>query len=159
METLEQVLLIVLALMGASVAVAVIGLALIARSIRRLRVPPHAGYFATMHYVPLALVILLDLLDFGLDIFAAPVSWILLDRMGLPNLRNKAVIEALIPFTQPIPTFTLSWLAARLFNIGDEEFARFEQIARRRRGARLPPARRPARRVQIIDADDDEVER
>lgn len=105
--------------MGAALVVALIGLLLMVRQIRRLRVPPRAGFFATMHYIPLTLVVLLDLLDFGLDIFAAPISWIILDRMGLRSLRNKAAIEALIPFTQPIPTFTLSWVAARLLQLGD----------------------------------------
>lgn len=105
--------------MGAAILIALAGLALMVRQIRRLRVPPQAGFFATMHYIPLTLVVLLDLLDFGLDIFAAPVSWVILDRMGLRGLRNKAAIEALIPFTQPIPTFTLSWAAARMFNLGD----------------------------------------
>jgi hypothetical protein len=74
-----------------------------------------------MRYVPLVLVILLDLLDFGLDIFSAPVSWLILDRMGLPNLRNKATIEALIPITGAIPTFTISWFAVRLLNLGDTD--------------------------------------
>ena len=45
--------------------------------------------------------------------------WIALDRMGLPNLRNKATVEALIPFTNVIPTFTVCWFAARLLNLGD----------------------------------------
>jgi hypothetical protein len=107
--------------MGAALVVALVGLALIARRIRELRVPYEAGFFATMRYVPLSLVILLDLLDFALDIFAAPISWIILDRLGLRGLRNKAAIEALIPFTQPIPTFTISWLAARLLNLGDDD--------------------------------------
>lgn len=103
-----------------ALAVATVGLALMWRRIKRLDVPPSAGFFLTMHYVPLPLVILLDLLDFGLDIFAAPVSWIILDRLGLKGLRNKAAIEALIPFTQPIPTFTISWFAARTFDLGED---------------------------------------
>ena len=102
-----------------AVAVAVVGLLLIARSIRRLRIPHEADFFTTMRLVPLPLVILLDLLDLGLDIFAAPIAWILLDRMGLPNLRNKAAVEALIPFSGPIPTFTLAWIAARVLNLGE----------------------------------------
>lgn len=114
-----QLLFWLLIAMGAALVVALIGLLLMVRQIRRLRVPPRAGFFATMHYIPLTLVVLLDLLDFGLDIFAAPISWIILDRMGLRSLRNKAAIEALIPFTQPIPTFTLSWVAARLLQLGD----------------------------------------
>jgi hypothetical protein len=107
--------------MGIALLISLVGLALIARQIRSLRVPSDAGFFATMRYVPLTLVVLLDLLDFALDIFAAPLSWIILDRLGLPALRNKAVIEALIPFTQPIPTFTISWIAARTLNLGDLE--------------------------------------
>lgn len=107
--------------MGVALVIALVGLALIARQIRDLRVPRDAGFFATLRYVPLTLVVLLDLLDFALDIFAAPLSWVILDRLGLRGLRNKAAIEAFIPFTQPIPTFTASWIAARMFNLGDLE--------------------------------------
>lgn len=121
-ESLWNLLSTLLLLMGVAVVVALVGLLLLVRSIRRLRVPPEAGFFTTMRYVPLPLVILLDLLDFGLDIFSAPIMWVVLDRMGLPNLRNKATIEALIPLTNVIPTFTVSWFAARLLNLGDEQW-------------------------------------
>ncbi|HEU4327648.1 MAG TPA: hypothetical protein VFS21_31200 [Roseiflexaceae bacterium] len=121
MDNWQTVVSVLLAVMGASVVVAAGGLLLIARSIRRLNIPREADFFTTMRLVPLALVVLLDLLDFGLDIFSAPVSWIILDRMGLPSLRNRAAIEALIPITGPIPTFTISWVAARLLNLGEPE--------------------------------------
>lgn len=124
MENLGSVLYWLLIAMAVAVVVAAVGLALMWRSIKHLNVPPTAGFFATMHYVPLPLVILLDMLDFGLDIFAAPISWIVLDRLGLKGLRNKAAIEALIPFTQPIPTFTLGWVAARTLNIGEDPVTR-----------------------------------
>ena len=104
--------------MGVSVVIACIGLAALARSIRRLRIPPDADFFTTMRYIPLLLAIVLDLLDFGLDIFSAPIMWIALDRMGLYNLRNKATIEALIPAHQCHPDLYGSWFAARLFNLG-----------------------------------------
>jgi hypothetical protein len=117
-ESLRNILSILLIVMGVSVVVACIGLAAMARSIRRLRIPPDADFFTTMRYIPLPLAIVLDLLDFGLDIFSAPIMWIALDRMGLYNLRNKATIEALIPATNVIPTFTVCWFAARLFNVG-----------------------------------------
>ncbi len=123
-DGIGQFLFWLLVAMGVALLIASIGLALIWRQIRRLHVPAEAGFFATMRYVPLTLVVLLDLLDFGLDIFAAPVSWIVLDRLGLRGLRNKAAIEALIPFTQAVPTFTASWLAARVFGLGDEPFTR-----------------------------------
>lgn len=105
--------------MGVALIIACVGLALIGRSIRNLRVPVDADFFTTLRYVPITLMVLLDLLDFGLDIFAAPISWIVLERLGLRGLRNKAAIEALIPFTQPIPTFTISWIAARTLNLGE----------------------------------------
>ncbi|NOK59051.1 MAG: hypothetical protein GFH27_549349n46 [Chloroflexi bacterium AL-W] len=150
-ESFFDIAIVLAALMGASVFVAVIGLIMLIRSIRRIRVPPNADFFTTMRYVPFALVILLDLLDFGLDMFSAPVMWIFLDRMGLPNLRNKATVEALIPFTGPIPTFTVGWFLARLFNLGIPASRYIEQYAQQRT-SHYPPSTR--RRVNIIDADD-----
>lgn len=106
--------------MGVALVISAVGLALLWRSIKALRIPANAGFFGTLRRVPLVLVVLLDLLDFGLDLFAAPVSWIVLDRLGLKGLRNKAAVEALIPFTQAIPTFTLGWVAARWLELDDE---------------------------------------
>jgi hypothetical protein len=121
MENLGTFLFWLAVAMAVALTIAVVGLALMWRRIKALNVPRTAGFFGTMHYIPLPLVILLDLLDFGLDIFAAPVSWLVLDRLGLMGLRNKAALEALIPFTQPIPTFTLGWIAARTLHLGDDE--------------------------------------
>jgi len=119
MGNLGELLQWLLIAMGVALALAAVGLALIWRKVRQLRVPPDADFFTTMRYIPFLLVVLLDLLDFGLDIFAAPISWLVLDQLGLRGLRNKAAIEALIPFTQPIPTFTLGWVAARTLNLGE----------------------------------------
>lgn len=119
METFGGLLQWLLIAMGVALAIAIVGLALIWRSVKRLNVPPDADFFTTMRHIPLLLAILLDLLDFGLDILAAPVSWVVLDRLGLKGLRNKAALEAFIPFTQPIPTFTVSWVAARALNLGE----------------------------------------
>lgn len=143
--------IILVAFMGASVFIAVLGLMALIRSIRRIQVPPDADFFTTMRYIPLTLVILLDLLDFGLDVLSAPVMWIFLDRMGLPNLRNKATVEAIIPFTGPIPTFTVGWILARLLNLGTHETRYIEQYARQRSTQHPSSARR---RVNVIDADD-----
>jgi hypothetical protein len=155
-ESLRSILTILLFVMGASAAVAVIGLVALVRSVRRLRIPPDADFFTTMRYIPLSLVIVLDLLDFGLDIFSAPIIWIALDQMGLHNLRNKATIEAIIPFTNVIPTFTVSWFAARLLNLGEPPW-----LYEGDWGARSPralPRRSPAagsrRAPTIIDMDD-----
>jgi hypothetical protein len=61
---------------------------------------------------------LLDLLDLALDVFSAPITWIVLDRMGLRGLRDTAAVEGLLPFTGPIPLLTISWLLARTMGMG-----------------------------------------
>ncbi len=154
-ETLVQLGFIVLLVMAASVVVALAGLALLFRSIRNIRVPPDADFFTTMHFVPLILVVLLDLLDLGLDVFAAPISWIALDRMGLRGLRNKAAIEALIPFTGPIPTFTIAWILARLLNLGEPLRQPYARSRPARSSLQSPPLETPVQRrsPQIIDVD------
>jgi hypothetical protein len=68
--------------------------------------------------VPLSLVVILDLLDFGLDVFATPITWVVLSRYRLNALRNVAAVEDLIPGTQIIPTMTLCWLAVRVLGLG-----------------------------------------
>lgn len=142
--------------MAICLVVAVVGLLLIVRQIRQLRVPRDADFFTTMRYVPFTLVVFLDLLDFGLDIFSAPISWIILDRMGLPNLRNKAALEAIIPITNVIPTFMLSWIAARVLNLGDPPDPYRADYGRRRMLDRDAQPYSPAaqRRRRTIDMDD-----
>ena len=88
------------------------------RKLRRIRLPADADFFTAVRAVPLSLVIGLDLLDLALDVFSAPIMWVILNRTGLQALRNTAAIEALIPVTGPIPTLTIAWGAARLFNLG-----------------------------------------
>ena len=107
--------LIVAAWIGASLVVATIIFFLFVRKLRRLDIPPNAGFAETLLYTPFIVVVFIDLLDWGLDILAAPVVWVVLDRLGLRALRNVSAIEALIPFTQPIPTLTASWIWVRLF--------------------------------------------
>ncbi len=85
----------------------------------RLRVPPKADFFTTVRAVPLSLVVGLDLLDLALDVLSAPIIWMILSRFGLQALRNVATVEALIPISGPVPTLTLAWLAARIFNLGE----------------------------------------
>lgn len=111
-----QVLLSVLLI---SVVLGAVLLALVYRSLRRIKVPPNADFFTTVRAVPLGLVVGLDLLDLGLDVLATPIVWVILSRFRLQALRNVAAVEALIPFTQPIPTLTLAWVAARMLNLGD----------------------------------------
>jgi hypothetical protein len=117
-DTIATFLQYLLLAMAIALVLGLLGLGLMYRSIRRLRVPENADYFTTLRYIPLPLAVVLDLLDFGLDMLAAPVAWVVLDRLRLRGLRNKAAVEALIPFTQAIPTFTLSWVLARMLDLG-----------------------------------------
>jgi len=85
---------------------------------KRLRVPPGADFFTTVRAVPLPLLVGLDLLDLGLDVFSAPIIWFILNRLKLQKLRNVATVEALIPISAPIPTLTIAWILARFFGFG-----------------------------------------
>jgi hypothetical protein len=84
--------------------------------VRRFHLPDEAGLRQALRAAPLAVVVLLDVLDFGFDILAAPLSWTLLGYLGLGPLRALTVIEALIPGTQLLPTMTLAWLGVRLLD-------------------------------------------
>jgi hypothetical protein len=106
---------------------------------KRLRVPAGADFFTTVRNVPLPLLIGLDLLDLGLDVFSAPIIWFILNRLKLQKLRNVATVEALIPFSAPIPTLTIAWLLARFFGFGrshDPSVIETEQVAPGRYEAR-----------------------
>ena len=109
--------IVAVVLVGAA-GLGLIGLVLIHRSLRRLRVPPDADFATTLRLVPMSLVIVLDLLDLGLDIFAAPLVWLVLSRYRLHALRNVAAFEALVPFTQVLPTLTAAWVLVRVLGLG-----------------------------------------
>jgi len=136
-EDLRTIGLILAASMGVSLALAAVLFVLVIRKLRRLNVPPDAGFGETLLYVPFLLVLFIDLLDWGLDVLSAPVSWILLDRLGLRALRNVSTIEALIPFTQFIPLLTLSWIWVRLFG---HDYPPFDE------GSAVPPRKAGRRR-------------
>lgn len=87
------------------------------RRVKQVDVPKNAGFTDTMAVVPISIVVAIDLLDLGLDILAAPISWLILDRLGLKALRGMAVVEALIPLTQPIPTLTIAWVLVNVFGV------------------------------------------
>ncbi len=115
---LVDLLKILAALMLIALVLSAVALYAAVRKLRRIRVPANADFFTAIRAVPLVLVVGLDLLDFALDVFSAPIMWVLLNRTGLQALRNTAAIEALIPITGPIPTMTIAWFAARLFHLG-----------------------------------------
>ena|ERR1700687_1383399 len=100
------------------VTLAAAALYLAYRKLRRIRIASDSDFFTTVRAVPLALVVGLDLLDIGLDVFSTPITWLLLDRLGLKALRNVATIKAVIPIGDMIPALTLAWLAARFFKLG-----------------------------------------
>ncbi|MCP5101084.1 MAG: hypothetical protein GY943_36500 [Chloroflexi bacterium] len=104
-----------LAAMGISLGLALLLFLIVLRQIKKIDVPPDAGFKETLQHTPFLVVVFIDLLDLGLDVLAAPAVWVMLDRWGLKALRNVSTIEALIPFTQVIPTLTASWFWARLF--------------------------------------------
>ena len=92
-------------------------LLIFALRLRRIEIPANATFAETLHYTPLIVVMAIDLLDLALDVLAAPLSWAILDRLGLKALRGVAAVEALIPGTQIIPTLTICWFGVRLFGI------------------------------------------
>ncbi len=115
LKTLLQIMGVI-ALVAVILAAVILATAM--RKLRKIRLPPDADFFTAVRAVPLSLVVGLDLLDLGLDVFSTPIIWWLLNRTGLQALRNVASFEALIPVTGPIPTLTLAWIASRLFNLG-----------------------------------------
>ena len=81
--------------------------------IRRIDLPPGADFLTALRATPLIVVIVLDLLDFSLDIFSTPITWAVLTYLRLAPLRLVAVVKDLIPVTNLIPLMTLCWLYAR----------------------------------------------
>ncbi len=103
----------ILAFMGVSLLLAMLLLGFILWRVKRINLPPNATFMTALRATPLSVVIFLDLLDFGLDIFGAPVAWVVLSRLGLAPLRGVTMVEQLLPGTQVIPLMTLAWLVAR----------------------------------------------
>jgi hypothetical protein len=108
-----QLLTTVLWIMGTALALALPLLAWVIWRVRRIKLPAGADFFTALRHTPFVVVVLLDLLDLGLDFLSAPIAWVLLTRLGLAPLRGVTIIEELIPGTQIIPTMTLAWVAVR----------------------------------------------
>ena len=115
---LETILTWMFGIMVGALLLAGVALFLAIAKLRKIRLPADADFFTAIRAVPFSLVVGLDLLDLGLDSLSAPIIWFILNRTGLQSLRNVASFEAFIPFTGPIPTLTLAWLAARYLNLG-----------------------------------------
>ena len=113
-EFLQNFGLVLLGVMGVAGILALLLLLIIIVQVRRIHVPPNAGFAETLLYTPFLVVLFLDVLDLALDFLSAPIAWIVLDRLGLKALRGFATVESFVPFTQMIPTMTMSWIGARL---------------------------------------------
>ncbi len=112
-DFLQQLGIFIATAMAVSFILGMLLLLLVVRVIKRIDVPDGSDFTETLLYTPLVVVITIDLLDFALDIMSAPLSWAILDRLGLKALRGVAAVEGLLPFTQFIPTMTLCWFGAR----------------------------------------------
>ena len=106
-----------LIVMGSALVLALLLFGFVVRQVRKINVPPNAGFGETLLHTPFVVVLFIDLLDLGLDFLAAPFAWVLLDRWGLKALRNVSAVEAIIPFTQAIPTLTIAWIWVRIFGV------------------------------------------
>jgi hypothetical protein len=125
LDPLQSIGVTIFATMVICLLLAMLLFFVVIRQLKRINVPNDAGFSETLLYTPFLVVVFIDLLDFALDILAAPFSWAILDRLGLKALRNVSAFEALLPFTQFIPTMTLAWFAARVFG---PRFDTIEQI-------------------------------
>ena len=104
-----------LALMGGAVVIGGLLLAWVLWRVKRVELPPEADFVTALRFTPFIIVVILDLLDFGLDFLSVPIAWTLLGRLGLAPLRGVTILEELIPGTQLLPTMTAAWVLARLF--------------------------------------------
>jgi hypothetical protein len=110
---LSSLLGVVLIVMASALVLTILFLIWILWRIKRIELPFNAGFVTALRATPLSVVIVLDLLDLSLDIFSAPITWILLGRLGLTPLRTIAVIKDLIPFDGMIPAMTIAWVLVR----------------------------------------------
>ncbi len=119
LSTIESVrlgdALIVLAICMATALIAAIALLVVAaRQIARIEIPEEADFFETLQHIPITVPLALDLLDLVFDFFSAPISWVILELLGLQSLQMVTIFESLIPGTQVIPTMTIAWFIARM---------------------------------------------
>ena len=113
-EFLARFALIYLILLSISLAAAGALLAMAVLQLRRIHLPPDADFVTALRATPLAVVLVLDLLDLTLEFLSIPIAWVLLSALGLGPLRLVTAVEAFIPGTQAIPTMTLAWFGVRL---------------------------------------------
>jgi hypothetical protein len=111
----EDVLIILGILIAIGLILSMLLAAWVFSTIRRIHLPPNADLFTALRATPIAVVLLIDLLDLSLDFLSAPVAWVILDRLGLKPLRAISVVESIIPGTQLLPTMTAMWVFVRVY--------------------------------------------
>ncbi len=111
---LEQILYLIAGAMAVALILAGVVLVWVVWRVRHIEIPPEADFMMALRYTPFSVVLLLDLLDFGLDFLSAPFAWAILSWLGLKPLRGVAVVEGLLPMTHFLPTMTVAWVIARL---------------------------------------------
>lgn len=125
--TIQQIALVLGLCAAGAVTAAVVLLISAAQQVAQLDVPEDADFFETLQMIPVTVPLALDLLDMVFDIFAAPISWIVLELLGLKALQTITVFEGVIPGTQLIPTMTASWVVARMMKNRKKEDSRLRQ--------------------------------
>lgn len=114
-QSLNNFATTILIVMGVSLSLSLLLLVWIVWQIKKIDLPPDADFKTALLSTPLTVVLMLDLLDLGLDFLSAPVGWAILTYLGLRPLRGVTAVEGLIPGTQLLPTMTASWVTVRLF--------------------------------------------
>jgi hypothetical protein len=111
---LREFLIILAALFLISITLSLLLAAFIVWRIKKINLPPGADPITALRMTPLAVVIVLDVLDLSMDFLSAPVAWTILTYLGLHPLRMAAAIIGLVPGTQFLPMMTIAWFFARL---------------------------------------------
>jgi hypothetical protein len=144
-EFIQTVGVTILAVLGIAGVLAIVLFLILLTQVRKIDVPPGAGFGETLLHTPFIVVAFLDVLDLALDFLSAPIAWVVLDRIGLKALRNIAALESLIPFTQVIPTMSIAWIGVRL--LGPERIETMEQGGSYSRYVRQEEAETPPQNV------------
>jgi len=149
-QFLQDSIVIVAICLASAVAGAIALLVVASYQIAELDVPPDADFFGTLQAIPITVPLALDLLDMAFDIFSAPISWIVLEMLGLQKLQTITIFESLIPGTQLIPTMSAAWVISRIMKKRQSEArTSLHQYQISSRAERL--ARLQGRRTDLAD--------
>jgi hypothetical protein len=114
-EVLERLVIILACMFGGALIAGLLLMAYVLVAVRRINLPQGADTLTALRMTPLIVVVMLDLLDMGLDVLSAPLAWVILSRLGLAPLRGVSVAASLIPGTQALPIMSAAWVMARVF--------------------------------------------